>query len=236
MQDSIYFIPIINLLLALIPVIVVVFIYARWSLQTSTVIYSVARMIVQLILIGYVLVFIFQQRDARIIILILCVMLALASWIALRPLKEPRGKYYKKVLLSIAVGCIPTLILIIGGVIELKPWYLPEYLIPLAGMIFANSMNSVSLCAERFHAEIQDGKPFVQARNTAYQTSLLPLINMLFAVGLVSFPGIMTGQILAGVSPLIAVRYQMMVMCMILGSSGMSSACYLFLMRNEKQG
>ena len=107
-------------------------------------------------------------------------------------------------------------------------------MIPLAGMIFANGMNSVSLCAERFHSEINQGKTYFQARNIAYKTGLLPLINSFFAVGLVSIPGMMTGQILAGVSPLLAVRYQIMVMCMLLGSCGISSAIFLYLMKNEK--
>jgi putative ABC transport system permease protein len=100
-------------------------------------------------------------------------------------------------------------------------------MIPLAGMIFANSMNSVSLAAERLNAEIGRQETFEKARNIAYQASLIPIINSLFAVGLVSLPGMMTGQILSGVSPLIAVRYQIMVMAMIFGASGISVACFL---------
>ena len=88
-------------------------------------------------------------------------------------------------------------------------------MIPLAGMAFANAMNSVSLASERLQAEIDNGNSGIKARNTAFQASLIPTINSLFAVGLVSLPGMMTGQILSGVSPLIAVRYQIMVMCMI---------------------
>ncbi len=161
-------------------------------------------------------------------------MLIASSWIALRPLKRLRRQYYFKALVSIAMGGVPVLALVILGVIRLDPWYLPKYLIPLAGMIFANSMNSVSLCAERFHSGISEGKSFVQARNTAYQTALLPLMNSFFAVGIVSLPGMMTGQILAGVSPLIAVRYQIMVMCMLLGAAGISAAVYLILIDYEK--
>ena len=104
-------------------------------------------------------------------------------------------------------------------------------MIPLAGMIFANSMNSVSLAVERLNAEINKGVPYAEARNIALQASLIPIINSLFAVGLVSLPGMMTGQILSGVSPLIAIRYQIMVMCMIFGSSGISTACFLVMIK-----
>ena len=71
----------------------------------------------------------------------------------------------------------------------------------------------------------------MEARNRALNASLIPAINSLFAVGLVSFPGMMTGQILSGVEPLVAARYQIMVMCMIFGSAGIAAACYLFLQK-----
>jgi len=100
-------------------------------------------------------------------------------------------------------------------------------------MVFANCMNSVSLAAERLNAEIERNVPYDQARNIAMQASLIPVINSLFAVGLVSLPGMMTGQILSGVSPLIAARYQIMVMCMIFGSGGIASACFLVLVKSS---
>jgi putative ABC transport system permease protein len=68
-----------------------------------------------------------------------------------------------------------------------------------------------------------------KARDTAFQTAMIPVVNALFAVGLVSLPGMMTGQILSGVSPLIAARYQIVVMCMIFASAGMSTAIFLWL-------
>ena len=203
----------------------------RWAMDVRSIICALGRMVSQLLLVGYVLVFIFNQKNPIVSIFILCCMLLASSWIALRPLKPLRRQYYFKALLSIVIGGVPVLVLVILGVIRLDPWYLPKYLIPLAGMIFANSMNSVSLCAERFHSEMIEGKSFIQARKMAYRTALLPLMNSFFAVGLVSLPGMMTGQILAGISPLIAVRYQIMVMCMLLGASGISSASYLVFVK-----
>ena len=128
-----------------------------------------------------------------------------------------------------------TLVIIVAGVIQLSPWYEPRYLIPLAAMIFANSMNGLSLAAERFQSEIENGKSYPHARNIAFQASLIPQINMFFAVGIVSLPGMMTGQILAGVDPLITIRYQIMVMCMVLGSSGICAAIYLSLVKTKQE-
>ncbi len=93
-------------------------------------------------------------------------------------------------------------------------------------------MNAVSLVAERFERERQINS-YEEARATSFRASLIPQINSFLAVGLVSLPGMMTGQILAGVDPIIAVRYQIMVMVMILGSSGISSVIYLLYQKDN---
>ncbi|MDC0359085.1 ABC transporter permease, partial [Oligoflexia bacterium] len=233
MGDAIYNIPILNLLLVLSLVFVVIAIHIWWSMKAGTVLYGVARMLLQLTLIGYVLTFIFESDNPILIGGVLCFMLVVASWIALRPLSKKRKGLYTKVLFSITVGGTVTLLVVTQGVLGLTPWYEPHYLIPLAGMIFSNAMNAVSLAAERFEAELERGGAYLQVRNTAMQAALIPITNSLFAVGLVSLPGMMTGQILSGVSPLIAARYQIMVMCMVFGSAGISVAIYLSLLRER---
>jgi len=227
MNASVYHIPLPNLALAFCLVIIVVFIYARWSLDTKTLVYASVRMLLQLVLTGFALTFVFDQQNKVVICLILSAMLVIAAWIALRPVKTHKVKYYLRALGSLAIGCLLTLVVIIFGVVRLEPWYEARYLIPLAGMIFANAMNTVSLAAERFQSETERNVPFKTARATAFQTGMIPLINAFFAVGLVSLPGMMTGQILSGISPLIAVRYQAMVMCMVMGASGISTAIFL---------
>jgi putative ABC transport system permease protein len=89
-------------------------------------------------------------------------------------------------------------------------------------------MTSLSLAGERYAAEIDKGESKEDARRTAMTTGMIPVVNALFAVGLVALPGMMTGQILSGISPLIAVRYQIMVMCMMFGGAGLSAACFLW--------
>jgi putative ABC transport system permease protein len=100
-------------------------------------------------------------------------------------------------------------------------------------MIFSNAMNSVSLAGERLYSELGHHEDYARARNAAFQAAMIPLTNSLLAVGLVSLPGMMTGQILAGTSPLIAARYQIIVMCMVFSSGGISAALFLWLIHSR---
>ena len=146
----------------------------------------------------------------------------------------PKGPLFAASLVSVLVGGGSTLVLITQGVLGLDPWYQPSFMIPLAGMIFSASMTNISLALERLHAELNNGVEFDSARDIAFRASMIPVINSFFAVGLISLPGMMTGQILSGVSPLIAARYQIMVMCMIFGAAGLSTICFLVMMRGHK--
>lgn len=226
-------IPYINLLLLLIPLIISGWIYATWCRNTWEVGYATLRMIIQLLLIGYVLIFLFKHDDLWLGSLVLLVMIIMSTYIGVRPIKE------EKVLLPalIAIGVSGTLVLglIILGVLRLSPAYQPSILIPLAGMTYSNAMNTISLSGERYFTERKNGHPLTISREHAYRAALIPNINSFLAVGLVSLPGMMTGQILSGVSPLIAVRYQILVMAMVLGSAGISAAMFLWLIgRREK--
>jgi putative ABC transport system permease protein len=209
----------------------VVFILWSWSAGAGHSLAALARMVVQLLLIGYLLVYIFEADVSWIVLAVIMVMVIAASWIALRTIPQWRGALYGYAFVSILIGGGLTVALVTQAVLTLDPWYQPSFMVPLAGMIFAASMNSVSLAAERMLAELRRGVSYVDARRIAMQAGLIPIVNTLFAVGLVSLPGLMTGQILSGVSPLIAVRYQVMVMCMIFGASGMSAAIFLTLRR-----
>ena len=218
-----------GLALAFIPTLIVIGVLYRWSAGAGTAIYATLRMLIQLLLIGYVLVYIFDASEPGIIVLVLVVMLAAASWIAIRPLQNSGRRVYLNALVSISVGGLLTLALVSQLVIGVEPWFSPRYLVPLGGMIFAAAMNTVSLAAERVQAETERGTPYREARRVALQASLIPTVNSLFAVGLVTLPGMMTGQILSGISPMVAAKYQIVVMSMIFGVSGISAALYLVL-------
>lgn len=229
MNTSVEAITLTGLFLALLPAAIVIGIMMRWSAGAKTGLYATARMLIQLLLIGYVLVYIFESDHPAVIVAVLTIMLVAASWISMRPVHDKRPRVYRNALLAIAIGGVPTLALISQAVIGVDPWFSPRYVIPLAGMIFAGAMNSVSLAAERLQAECERGTTDREARRIALQASLIPIINSLFAVGLVALPGMMTGQILSGVSPLVAAKYQIVVMSMLFGVSGISASLYLAL-------
>ncbi len=222
-----------QLALAFVPVGITLAILFRWSFGTGNALYALGRMLVQLLLIGYVLAWIFEARNGWLILLVLAIMLLASSWIALGTVRQHRWSLLRSSLVAISLGGGLTLALITQVVLQLEPWYLPRYVVPLAGMAFANAMTAVSLAAERLYAELGHGLDWTRARLAAYQAAMIPVINSLFAVGLVSLPGMMTGQILSGISPLVAARYQIMVMCMIFAASGISTAIFLVLCKRR---
>ncbi len=230
MSNTIPNISLFNLALSFIPMLVSVIIFYWWSIGIRTTLYAFGRMLFQLMLVGYLLNYLFAAEHDIILIVVLCVMILVSAWISLRPLAHKNFRLYLKSLSAIALSGTLILFFTLEFVLELDRWLTPQYLIPLAGMIYANAMNSVSLAAERFDTEIKNNVGYVDARKTALQTSLIPSLNLFFAVGLVSLPGMMTGQILAGVSPLIAVRYQIVIMSMIFAAGAVSVFFYLLQM------
>ncbi len=230
----VYAITLVDIAIAFVPVMVTLVIIFYWAHSIKNAAVAILRMLIQLLLIGYALDFIFNANNQWIIIGILSFMLIAASWIALGALPVKRSTLLACSLFAIAVGGIFNLVLISQGVLHAAPWYQPAVLIPLAGMIFSNAMNSVSLAGERFYSELEHHNDYAKARSTAFQAALIPITNSLLAVGLVSLPGMMTGQILAGTSPLIAARYQIIVMCMIFSSAGISAALFLWLINAQK--
>lgn len=216
-----------DLLFAFLPALLVIGVMVYNAMAYKTALYAMARMVLQLLLIGYFLIYIFKAEHGGVIMAVLGVMLVAASWIALRTVPHRRKALFARALASITLGGGLTLALITQAVIGLEPWYQPSYMIPLAGMIFANAMTAISLAAERLEHELSLGNTYEKASMVALNAALIPILNALFAVGLVSLPGMMTGQILSGVSPLIAARYQIMVMAMIFGASGLSVLFFL---------
>jgi putative ABC transport system permease protein len=185
------------------------------------------------LLIGYVLTYIFETDEPVLVVLVVIFMIAMSSWIALRPLADRGIKPYSVVTIALGVSGLGVLLLVTQIILELPRWFEPRFVIPLAGMVFANSMNTISLAGERFHAELERGDDYLSARRAAMEAAMIPQINALLAVGLVSLPGMMTGQILSGVDPLTAARYQIMVMCMIFSTAGLSAVLYMILKKSD---
>ena len=222
-------IPILELSLVFIPTIFLLAVMFRWQLKAFTGLYANIRMVLQLFLVGYFLTYVFETKEPVVIILLVGVMIGVSAWIAFRSFEEKDVKSYFIFFMSIGVPGLVLLGLVTQFVLQMQKWFEPSLVVPIAGMIFANSMNTVSLAAERFESEIKRDKDYFNARRLSLEASLIPQINTLFAVGLVALPGMMTGQILSGIDPIIAVRYQIMVMWMTFGSGGLAAVMYLLL-------
>lgn len=221
-----YNISVINLLYLLIPISFVAYFYFRWVGNKIEIFYASIRMLLQLLLVGYLLSYVFESKTSYMTIFIVVVMISAASMITLRNITYKNIAVYKMIFFSIFIGGSVNLFLVLFFVLNVDSFDNPRYIIPIAGMLYANCMNAVSLVAERFEKE-REAHNYEKARAIAFKASLIPQINSFLAVGLVSLPGMMTGQILSGVDPIIAVRYQIMVMFMVLGSSGISTILYL---------
>ncbi len=226
-------ITILDLLIMLVPLALVAIVYWRWVGKPAEIGMATARMALQLLAMGYFLTFLFGLTSAWVGVAVIIVMLSISAWIALRSSEDRSWATYRRIFIAIGLAGTLNLLLVVFFVMGLKPWFELRAMVPIAGMIYSTGMNSVSLCAERFHAEYSRNCDYIDSRRHAYRASLIPQINSFLAVGLVSLPGMMTGQILAGVSPLEAVRYQIMVMCMVMGTAGLGAAIYLWLCRNN---
>jgi len=218
------------LAISLLPILGVIWIGQRWSGSGRETAYATTRMLLQLLAVGYVLVFLFNSANPLWGLLVIAVMIVVSTGIGIRKVTKDRRRAFLYAGFGIGFGGSVVLLFTIIAVLGLRdPLYQPRLIIPLAGMIYSNSMTAITLAAERLEREERGGVSYIAARGAAWDAALIPQINSLLAVGLVSLPGMMTGQILSGVDPLIAVRYQIVVMAMILQSAAFAVALFLWL-------
>ena len=195
------------------------------------------RMTVQLLLVGLVLTFLFELASPLWTGLMALVMVAVAGYeVMARQKNRLKGIWaYGLGVSTMLVAAISVTVLALGTQIRPDPWFDPRYAIPLLGMILGNTMTGISLgldtltvAAVRESASIEArialGQPRFEALGTVMRDALragfMPIINSMSATGIVSLPGMMTGQILAGVPPVEAVKYQLLVMFLIGGATG----------------
>lgn len=210
----------------------------KLKLEKETII-SVIRAVIQLVLVGYILEYIFGFKNPIFTTLLLLFMTFNAAYNAAK-----RGKAIKKGLLisfiSIAAGTFITLAILVGSK-AIK--YEPYQIIPISGMIISNSMIALGLCYKQIAADFKNKREEVETKlslgadvlpssieiiRNSIKTGMLPTIDSAKTLGIVSLPGMMTGLILAGTSPVEAVKYQIMVTFMLLSTTSISSflACY----------
>src|SRR5438270_13063661 len=207
---------------------------------------AAARMVVQLVAIGYVLRFIFSlNTPAATLLLVVVMVLVAAREVAARPERRFKGHSNLGIgFVSVGLATFVTSILALTTAIRPQPWFDPHYAIPLAGIILGNVLNSASLSLDSFLGSVRRERQAIEARlslgedyreaikplvREAIRRGLLPIINQMSAAGIVTLPGIMTGQILAGLDPLEAVKYQILLMFLLSGAGGLAAVVVAYL-------
>jgi putative ABC transport system permease protein len=215
--------------------------------QEKQLIWASIRMVLQLLAVGYLLHVVFTVRSPLPVIMMLLAMTGFSLQVAGTRIKKRMPHFYRVVGSSIIIGCGGVTFYFCLLVVGYTPWFDPRYLIPLAGMIIGNAMNGASLAAERLSSEMHDRREEIEtalclgatmrqaaepAVRNAYVASLIPTMNTMAATGIVALPGMMTGQILSGTEPIIAVRYQIAIMCAITGAVAITS--FLILLQGYR--
>ncbi len=197
---------------------------------TQDLLVATLRTVVQLLLVGLILKSVFELESAWAELGILLLMGSIAALEAANRLGVPLLQSLPTLAGAIFLASGLTLVYVMQVIIHPPIWYDPHYVIPVAGMVLGNAMNAAALSAERLYATLQTLRPEIEARlvlgaspsqvcaphvRTALRAGLIPTINSMMVVGVVSLPGAMTGQILAGADPTVAAKYQIVVMLML---------------------
>lgn len=234
-----------QLALALLLVGVVIMISVRQGLGLGRdLLVGSLRAIVQLYLVGLILAVVFHAARWYWVLLILSVMTAVAAQAATSRLPKPMPGGRGITALALTVSTAVTLAYVIGVIVQVRPWYDPQYIIPIAGMILGSAMTSAALAGDRLQGDLRVRADEVEARlalgfsgreavqpmaRAALRAAMIPTVNGMMTVGLVQLPGMMTGQILAGSSPLLAIKYQLVVVFMQAAATALASLLFVRL-------
>jgi len=206
------------------------------------------RTFAQLFLMGYVLTYILKTTNLFLTLGIFIVMVVSAMFIIKGRVKEKQIPYIIPTFLTMLVSYLATAIFVSGLVVGITPWWEPRYFIPAGGMVIGNSMSALAISLERLFRDMRQQKELVEMKlclgadyreasidifRNAVSAGMIPSINAMMGVGLVFIPGMMSGQILAGTDPLIAIRYQIVVMLMLVGSTAVSSVVVMLFVRRR---
>lgn len=245
-----------QVLVAYIFIIILLWIVRIKGIQREKeIIIATIRMTLQLVLVGYLLVYIFENPHPAFTLLILFIMLAFATHNVFKRAKLELTKSLKKsIIIAMVIGITVSLSFFIFLVLTLSPWYDPQFVIPIAGMIIGNSMTGITLGVNQLLNGMKTEKAEIEAAlmlgatpktaakkitNQAFDAAMLPTINSMVGMGIIFLPGMMTGQILSGLSPITAVNYQIAIMLAIVGSVSLSVITFSHLgyktFFNEKQ-
>ncbi|RSD25167.1 ABC transporter permease [Mesobacillus subterraneus] len=225
--------------------ILIVIVRVRGIRREKEILLATVRMSLQLILVGYLLVYLFDNPNPFYTLGIIAIMQVFAVYNVYKRTKHPLGIDMKKhIAIAMGVGILTSLFFFILVVLDVTPWYEPRYFIPIAGMIIGNSMTGVSLGVNNLISGFDSHRAQIEGAlmlgaapkdaakkivNEAFDSAMLPTINSMVGMGIIFLPGMMTGQILSGTSPIVAVEYQIAIMLGIVGSVSLTVILYLQL-------
>ncbi len=210
--------------------------------------WGTVRTFVQLLAMGWALQFIFGLAWSLPVLAVFALMVAMATRIVLKRIKEPQLSMGLPIFWAMLGSYALVTVMVTGVVVNAEPWWLPQYFLPLGGMIIGNSMNALALSLERLFTGLRQRRDEVEMRlalgadageasrpivREAVKAGMIPSINAMMGVGVVFIPGMMTGQILAGADPMLAVRYQIVVMLMLTASSALSAVLVAIMARRR---
>jgi putative ABC transport system permease protein len=226
-------------------IILILIVRMRGIAREKQILLSTVRMTVQLVLVGYLLVYLFDNINPFFTIGVVIIMEVFAVYNIFKRTKYRLSKRLKRaVAISMTIGTLSCLFYFLLVVLRVNPWYNPRYFIPIAGMIIGNSMTGVSVGVNQLVDGMQTKKHLVESAlmlgaspkiaakdivNSAFDSAILPTINSMLGMGIVFLPGMMTGQILSGTSPLTAIEYQIAIMLSILGSVALTVVIFVQL-------
>lgn len=203
----------------------------------KTMLIAALRTVVQLSLIGLVLEALFSVAALPWIALMALVMLLMAGReVTARQKRRLTGGWAFGIgTLSMFISAFSVTVLTLVAIIGPEPWYTPQYAIPLLGMMLGNTMTGIAIGLDRLTDAVWRQRALIEnrlmlghrwqaaigeARRDAMRSGMIPIINGMAAAGIVSLPGMMTGQILAGAPPTLAVKYQILIMFTITVGTG----------------
>ncbi len=195
------------------------------------------RTVIQLVLIGYLLRVLFTTVNLLWISLIAFVMLSIAGYEVMQRQHHRFIGWWGFGMGSIAmfVSSFTITVLALNVIVHVKPWYAPQYSIPLLGMMLGNTMNGIAIGLDRLTRLMWSQRAMIEnrlmlgekahdavagIRRECIRSGMIPIVNAMAVAGVVSLPGMMTGQILSGIEPMTAVRYQILIMFLITAGTG----------------
>jgi len=245
-NNSIMDLSILQLSIAYIFVIIMLIIFKyRGIRREKQILIASTRMTLQLTIMGYILMFVFRNPSWWLTSLMIIAMISFAIYNSIKRVKIKMSRELRTIIaFSLACGALLTATFFILVVLNVRPWFNPQYFIPISGMIVGNSMTGIALGANKLCSDFEEKRieienslmlgasPLAATKeivNNAFDNAILPTMNNMLTMGIVSLPGMMTGQILSGTFPLTAIKYQIGILLAILGSTAISTVLFVTL-------